>query len=477
MDNTSQANHLKKEIMIKLIKAFYSEDFEKNVRMVPYAMRPKGAEVPYRCCIYKERAIIKDRLIAMLGFSIECDDETVLLSEYAQQAVERENPDKNCLTVLEAACKGCVPSRIFVTELCQGCIARPCQNTCKFGAISIVNGKSVIDGAKCKNCKMCIPSCPYNAIVKITVPCEQACPVNAIAKDENGHAMIDFDKCIFCGKCIEACPFGAVHEKSQLIDVLSKIKVGKKVVAMLAPSIVGQFPGTIKQLKTALLKVGFHDVFEVAQGADVTSKNEAEEFSEKMEKGQAFMTTSCCAGYNQLIKKHLPEIEPYVSSTKTPLYYTTEIAKTKYQDAVLVFVSPCLAKRTEVFSNPDIDYVLNFNELGLVFVAQKIEIMNCEETEFENDSSKYGREFGISGGVTEAVKAFSTETNEIKPCIINGLNKDTIKQLKNMAKNGKCEGCNLVEVMCCEGGCVGGNATVNSAKIVTKAIKNANNPQ
>ena len=79
MNNAGQAIHLKKEILVRIIKAFLSDDFEEQTRLIPYAMRPKGMEVPYRCCIYKERAIIKDRTIAGLGFPIEEDDERVSL--------------------------------------------------------------------------------------------------------------------------------------------------------------------------------------------------------------------------------------------------------------------------------------------------------------------------------------------------------------------------------------------------------------
>ncbi len=471
MNNNSQAIHLKKEILIRLVKAFFSENFPQNARLIPYDMRPKGSEVPYRCCIYKERAILKDRCIAGLGFAIEEDDETRLLSDYAQKALEREIPQNDPLTVLDAACKGCVPSRVYVTNLCQGCVARPCQSTCKFGAISIVDGKSVIDGTKCKNCKMCISACPYNAIVKLVVPCEDACPVGAIAKDENGHAKIDFDICINCGKCIDACPFAAVHEKSQIIDILRRIKEGKKVIAMIAPSIVGQFPGSIYQLKSAIKKAGFYDVYEVAQGADITSLNEAKEFAERMERGEKFMTTSCCAGYNQLIKKHMPEIKPYVSTTKTPLFYTAELVKNKVPDSITVFVSPCVAKRTEGMENPNIDFVMNYEELGALFVGRKIEILSCEEEKFDKESSKQGRNFGVTGGVAKAVQDASDKQDSIKPCIISGLNKDSIKQLKKMAKDGcNSDGCNLVEVMCCEGGCVRGNATINNSRSAYKVL-------
>ncbi|RAI15806.1 MAG: Fe-hydrogenase large subunit family protein [Candidatus Melainabacteria bacterium] len=468
MNNTGNSIHLKKEILIRLVKAFFSEDFEKKTRLIPFDMRPKGAEVPYRCCIYKERAILKDRVIAGLGFAIEDDDETVSLSEYAKKSLDREKPEENPLTVLGAACKGCVPKRIFVTDLCQGCVARPCKSTCKFGAIDVVNGKSVIDSSKCKACKMCISACPYNAIVKVAVPCEDNCPVNAIEKNEDGTARIDFEKCISCGRCVSACPFGAVHEKSQLIEVLKMLKNKEEITLMFAPAIVGQFPGSVGQLKSAIRKVGFTNVYEVAQGADITTVNEAEELKERLDEGQDFMTTSCCAGYNEFIKKHLPEIKPYESTTKTPLYYTAEIAKREHPNAKTVFVSPCVAKKREAQENENVDYVLNAEELGALFIGLQIEIMNCEESEEDISASKQGRNFAVSGGVANAVDFCAN--CEVKPVVINGINKDTIRQLKKYAQCGKCEEGNLVEVMCCEGGCIRGNATITDTKTAKKLL-------
>ena len=495
MNNAGQAIHIKKEILVRIIEAFFSDNFEEQTRLIPYIMRPKGMEVPYRCCVYKERAIIKDRAIAGLGFSIEDDDETVSLAKYAKKALERDKISEKNLTVLQAACKGCSTNRIYVTDLCQGCVARPCLSSCKFGAISIENGRSVIDDSKCKKCQMCVKACPYNAIVKISVPCEDACPVGAIKKDETGFASIDFEKCINCGKCISACPFGSVHERSQIVDILKAIKSDKKVIAMIAPSIAGQFPGNIYQLKSAIIKSGFDDVYEVAQGADITANTEAKEFTERMlgvnewvtdwvnEGGyeeepspdghvqRNFMTTSCCAGYNQLVKKHLHEIEPYVSETKTPLYYTAEIVKKDYPDAVTVFVSPCVAKRAESFENKNIDYVMNYEELGALFVAKRIQITECDEGKYQKEASKQARNFGVSGGVADSVKASLKDESSIKPYIINGLNKDSIKQLKKFAQTGECDGgCNLVEVMCCDGGCIGGNATMNTQRTAKKQI-------
>lgn len=472
MYNAGQAIHLKKEILVRLIKAFLSDNFEENTRLIPFKMRKKGTEVPYRCCIYKERAILKDRTIAGLGFQIEEDDETVSLATYAKKALERTEIDDKNLTVLQVACKGCAPSQIVVTDLCQGCVARPCLSSCKFGAISIKEGKSTIDASKCKKCQMCMKTCPYNAIVRRTVPCEDACPVGAIKKDEKGFAIIDFEKCINCGRCISACPFGAVHEKSQIIDILKAMKSDKKVAALIAPSLAGQFPGNIYQLKSAMLKAGFDEVFEVAQGADVTAQNEAKEFEEIIVKNkQNFMTTSCCAGYNELIKKHLPEIKPFVSNIKTPLFYTSEMVKSKNPDITTVFISPCVAKRVESFENSNVDYVMNFEELGALLVAKKIEIFDCDETEIEQESSKQGRSFGVSGGVADAVQKSLKNEDIVKPYIINGLDSESIKILKKFVVDNKCdENCNLVEVMCCDGGCIAGNATINNKKTAKKLI-------
>lgn len=469
-NSENQTKHLKREILAKIIEAFLKGNFEENVRLIPYEMRPKGCEVPYRCCVYKERAIIKDRVIAGLGISIENDDEKTLLSTYAKQALEREKPDENCLTVLEAACKGCIPSRVFVTNLCQGCVARQCVNSCKFGAISIVNGKSIIDGSKCKGCMQCIKACPYNAIVKLRVPCEDSCPVNAIAKDENGHAKIDFDKCITCGKCVTACPFAAVHEKSQVIDVLKNIQAGKKVIALIAPAIVGQFSCAPQQLHTAIKKSGFYEVYEVAQGADITTRHEAEDFKRRMACGEKFMTTSCCAGYIQLVQKHLAQMKPFITDSQTPLYYTSEIVKKEHPDCVCVFFSPCSAKRKEAKSNPFIDYVINFEELGAWFTATKTDISKCEGSEFKNKASRESREYAISGGVAKAVATLVDDETGFKHHCINGLNKQSIEELKKFAKNNECEFGNLVEVMSCEGGCIAGNGTIKPPKTAVKQI-------
>lgn len=465
MDKQNTISNLKEDILINVIKAFDTENFEESARKIPYVMRPKNTEVALRCCIYKERAIIKDRAIAALGFSNEDDDETVSLSSYAKAATERKKPDEKMLTVLQAACKGCVPNRVHVTDMCQGCVARPCTQSCPFGAIKLVEGRSTIDATKCKNCMRCVNVCPYNAIAKIRVPCEDVCPVDAIKKDATGAASIDFDACISCGKCVGDCPFGAINEKSQIIDVLMKMKTGEQVVALVAPSIAGQFENAeMGQIKTALEKAGFLDVIEVAYGADITIKHEGECFVDRMDQGDEFMTTSCCSAYNQLVEKHLPEIKKFVASSKTPVNYTAEFAKKERPYSVSVFISPCTSKRKEGQADPHIDYVLNFNEIRDLFVARGIDPSKCKSGDFRQKSSHQARNFPKTGGVAGAVTDYlHPQDIEPTPYFIDGINKNSIRELKKIATEGKCEQGNLIEVMGCKNGCLGGNATIMPA--------------
>ena len=212
-------------------------------------------------------------------------------------------------------------------------------------------------------------------------------------------------------------------------------------------------------------------MFEVAEGADITAVNEAAEFAERMERNEKFMTSSCCAGYKQLIKKHLPEIKPFVSDTQTPLYYTAELVKKKFPDSVIVFISPCVAKRAECYENKSVDFVMNFEELDALFTAKEIDVSKCEETPFHKESSKYARSFGVTGGVTNAIKAALNSSTDVTSCIINGLNKDTIGKLKSFACAGESDDSfNMVEVMFCPGGCIGGSAVIAEPKAAKKAV-------
>ena len=444
-------------LLAKLVRMWREDKLVENIDRLPIELSPRKSKVKGRCCVHKERAVWKYKSLPLLGFDMTDEkDELTPLSYYAQAAVTRKvNPKESILTVIDEACSSCVQVNYEITNLCRGCVARSCYMNCPKDAIHFKNnGQAEIDHDKCISCGKCHQSCPYHAIVYIPVPCEDVCPVKAISKDEYGVEHIDETKCIYCGKCINACPFGAIFEISQVFDILQSIKRGEKVVAMVAPAILGQFSEPIEQIYGALKAVGFSDVIEVAQGAMVTTEKEAHELEEKLEEGQPFMTTSCCPSYIQLSKKHIPEIEKYISTTKSPMYYTAEIVKAKDPEAKTVFIGPCIAKRKEATYHDNVDYVMTFEELGSVLDGFDIDVNKIEPYPMAFNSVKEAHGFAQDGGVTQAVKVFLDKAN-LPALKVANLNKKNIAMLKVYAKTGKCPA-PFIEIMACEGGCASG---------------------
>ena len=462
------AIYIRRELLIRLVRAFDDGTLREELDHIPVKLRPKDMQSS-RCCIYHDRAVLKYRLMALLGVCPEDEeDEAKTLASYFDDMVERIGATLDGqaekvrsvqppLSVCGSACSGCPDAKIVSTSNCRGCFSRPCTFTCPKKAITVVNGQSVIDSAKCIKCGKCITACPYHAIVKTTVPCEEACPVGAIRKNAQGVAEIDFEKCIFCGKCFNACPFSAVMERSQLLDVLEAMKRGERLVAMVAPSADRQFPGTIEQLLTACSKAGFSDVIEVALGAEMTTEHETAEFVERMAKDpNTFMTTSCCPAYVNLIAKHMPELVGHVSLTPSPMVYTREIVKAKDPELKTVFVGPCVAKRSEA-RRKDVDYVLSFEELGAILAGRRIDVMACEAWPVPRPANPTARNFARSCGVTEAVLTEATAKIpdfKLNAKQINGIDRKSCTMLKLYA-SGKLP-VNFLEVMACSGGCVNG---------------------
>ncbi|MDR2435694.1 MAG: 4Fe-4S binding protein [Puniceicoccales bacterium] len=453
----------KREILVRLIRAFISgQDFPEDVQRISDEF---GTD-------QRERSICRALAMSAMGLPLEGDGGELPLNQCARRSLERENVVSPPLTVLRCACNGCESSRIRVTDLCQNCVDKPCIASCKFGAIGNDGTRSVIDVKKCKKCSACVRACPYGAIVKTIVPCENVCPVGAIGKDEEGRATIDFSKCISCGKCIAACPFETIQPRSQVIDVLKAIKSKRKVIALAAPALFGQFSCSAGKLHAAIKKIGFALVYEVAIGAELTSLHEAKDLEERLGRGEKFMTTSCCAAYGGLVKKHIPELKPFVSTAGTPLFYTAKYVKKEHADGVLVFISPCLAKYEEVFANEDVDYVLNFEEIGALFDALSIVAGECAEENFDYETAKEAREFALSGGVSRAIQSAHGDGGaKVQFAAINGIDREAVKDLKRFAQAGECDGGNVLEVMSCPGGCVGGGLACCPVAAATRCVK------
>jgi len=476
-NNNSSA--LKRNILAEIVKMQFSgklndEKTVNEINNLPEILVPNNS-TPFRS-IELDREFVKLKTIARLGFSLEEVDSSKPLSYFVQEAYKREKPTFPMLTMIKEPCNACKKPQHFVTNLCQSCLARPCEVNCPKKAIEVTT-QAKIDESKCINCGICVQNCPYDAIKKTIVPCEKECPVNAITKDENGKESIDYSKCIFCGKCMSNCPFGAVMDKSQLFDVVKHIMNGKKVVAMYAPAIGAQFKAKSGQLEEALKQSGFSKVWEVAIGADITADKESREFVERMENGKKLMTTSCCPAYVRAVQIHIPELAECVSETFSPMIYTAQVAKKEDPDCITVFVGPCLAKRREGFDSDIIDYVLSVEEINALFQAKAIDITKIEikEDSIPTDyvTTVSGRNFAKTAGVAESVRVRLTDEEKkiLKPLVINGLTKDSMKTLTKFGQMnaGKipfaADTPNLVEVMACEGGCIAGPLVITNPKL------------
>ena len=459
------------KLLSRLVAMWNKNELIEKIDSMPIEMYPRNQKPKGRCCIHKERAVVKYKTMAMLGFTMK-DEKSEMdnLSYYAAKMLKRKNVDLSdgkILHVMDEACSSCVKINYEVSNLCRGCVLRPCYTNCPKDAIVYdKEGKAHIDHDKCISCGKCHQVCPYHAIIYMPVPCEEACPVKAISKDEFGVEHIDAEKCIYCGKCLNACPFGAIFDKCEVFDVLNRIRDNRKVVAMVAPAVLAQFGKPIPQVYGALKAIGFSDIVEVAYGAEETIRREAEELQEKIEEGQPFMTTSCCPAYVNLAKKHIPEIVKYVSSTGSPMHYTAKYVKENCEDAVTVFISPCASKKAEGASDENVDFVLTFRELDAVIQGLRIDIESCMPYTPVKHASRDAHNFAKTAGVFTAVKNHIGK-EDLEGVVIADLNKKNIAMLKGYAKTAKCPG-KLVEVMSCPGGCITGPCSCSTPGEATR---------
>lgn len=440
----NNSNAIKRDILVRLLKLQLAKKLDTPlVNAIPMEVIPKDS-VPFSCCIYHDRHLIKMRALARMGFSVEDYDETKNLSDYAREALGRKELTFPMLTILEEACNACVKQDFVVTNACQGCFARPCSMNCPKKAIDVKH-HAHIDPEKCIHCGLCEKNCPYHAIIKITVPCEASCPVGAISKASDGHEVIDWHKCIYCGNCMRECPFGAMMDKSQAVDVVARIMSGQKVVAMYAPAIASQFKVTHHQLEKGIKEAGFSEVLEVALGADICATNEAREFEERMEQGEPLMTTSCCPSYVRAVRRHVKALEPCISETRSPMYYTGEMARKLFPGAVTVFIGPCLSKKREGMDLDVIDYVLTVEELDALFMAMDIVLANIaaddkakvsatDELGLSAARARASGIEGISGGVAKDERARGEELSS--KAVSNEVNKSDATKEKATGESG-----------------------------------------
>lgn len=462
---------IRRRVLAEIARLAYAGELEKhniNEILVDNIVTSDGPR--YRCCVHKERAVLKDRIKLSLAQPLE-----IGLAEAAQNALSGQVADIPIINIMPEACDQCPIDKFLVTNACRNCVAHNCIASCPKKAITVVQNQAYIDKNLCIECGLCKKSCLYGAIVEISRPCERACELNAIKADKERRAFIDYEKCVQCGGCKVACPFGAIGEQSFLVQLIQQIKGKNRVYAILAPAFIGQFGLKVKpaQVVNALKKAGFHDVKEVAFGADIVTLEEAKEFLINVPAKQSYMTTSCCPSFVELVQKHLPNLSEKVSSTVSPMIATGKVIKAEDKEAVVVFIGPCTAKKVEAKKYPEyIDYVLTFEETEALLIGAGIEVNKLEEECFATVASRDGNAFARAGGVVQAVLDAAAQLDpnmEIKPYRAEGLH-NCRTALKDV-EEGKFDA-NFFEGMACSGGCVGGPGVLNDVRVSTKLVDN-----
>ncbi len=429
---------IKYKVLKEVARLAWEDSLLENVTEIPVTLAP-GKIPTMRCCVYKERAILAERV---------------------RLAVGGNRHNRKVIQVIGIACEDCPAGGYEVTSACRGCLAHRCEEACKKEAISFDRQqKAYIDKTKCVECGACAKACPYTAIHNYKRPCEQSCKVKAISMGKDKEAVIDYEKCIACGACVYTCPFGAITDRSYILDVIDMILKSKQnteynVYALIAPSVAGQFPYVrIGQVITGIKELGFKGVAEVARGADMVAWEESRELEER-----GFLTSSCCPAFVSYVEKNFPQLTEHISNRLSPAGTIAKYLKEREPSCKTVFIGPCTAKKTE-FQRAEyaglIDSVITFEELQALFDSKDIELERLAETPIE-DASPYGRRFARSGGVAEAVTRSLEERGsgfEVNAISCSGIEECRAALLR--ASKGVLNA-NFIEGMACPEGCVGG---------------------
>ncbi len=452
----TKVQHLKYKVLRSVARHEFEGDLMESISDIPKEI-VKGKEATMRCCIYKEQAVVTERVKLAIG---------------------GPKDDDHIIQVLDIACDECPVAGYNVTEACRGCIAHRCEDVCKRGAITFdKNQKAIIDKDKCIECGQCAKVCPYSAIHNFRRPCENACKIKAISMDdENKKAEIDYDKCISCGACVYQCPFGAIQDRSFILDVIRMIKASEnntkyKVYAVVAPSISSQFSyAKLGQVVAGIKKLGFYSVVEAALGADMVAMSESRELLEK-----GFLTSSCCPGFVKYVETAFPNMAMHVSHNPSPMVAVAQYMRKVDENIKIVFIGPCTAKKAEFQlekTEGAVDAVITFEELQALFDSRDLDLDTLEEDVLDN-ASYFGRIFARSGGlrdaVAEAIKEQELDESKYNPIACDGIEEcklALLKASKNVLPN------NFIEGMACTGGCIGGaGCLTHGAKDKTEVDK------
>lgn len=434
----TKVQELKYRVLREVARRAWGDTLMESVMDIPKIIAP-GKVPEIRCCVYKEQAILAERVKLAMG----------------------GGTGSNVIQVIDIACDDCPAVGYQVTASCRGCLAHRCEASCRRGAISFNHKHEAhIDKTKCVECGMCAKVCPYSAIVNLKRPCQVACKIKAIDINDDNAARIDNEKCIACGACVYQCPFGAISDRSFIINVIDMLKRSEnntkyKVYALVAPAVGSQMTyAKLGQIITGIKELGFYTTIEVALGADIVAQEESRELVQK-----GFLTSSCCPAFVKYVKTAFPELAEHISHNPSPMVALAKYIKKHDDSARIVFIGPCTAKKAEARLEevkPFVDAVITFEELQALFDSKDIDLTSLEEGVLDN-ASYFGRIFARSGGlsdaVVQAIKEQGLDDFDLKACVCDGIEECKAALLR---KSRNALDANFIEGMACISGCIGG---------------------
>ena len=310
-----------------------------------------------------------------------------------------------------------------------------------------------LDKEKCKACTNCLKRCPTEAI-----------------RVRGGRAHIIDERCIDCGECIRVCDY---HAKYAQTDPLASINRFKYKIALPAPALYGQFKHLISasQVLEGLLKMGFDDVFEVAEGADIVTRAIRERMR-NIDHSHYPIISSACPAIVRLIRVRFPDLIPHIIDVRQPMEVAAMVAKQEFckknnvppEEVGCFFITPCAAKMTAI-RNPighetsAVDGAISMLEIYGLLTSQ---LKNTSIDTNISRASAYGVGWANSGGEAAAV------------CPEHSMSVDGIENVIRVLEeieNDKLQDLVFFEGSACTGGCVGGPLTFENNYVARGAIR------
>jgi two-component system, NtrC family, sensor kinase len=296
--------------------------------------------------------------------------------------------------------------------------------------------------------------------------CVRECPVKAI-KVEGGQAVVIKERCIACGNCLKVCAQNAKWIRDSTGSAKELLASGRRIFACLAPSFPAAFadvaPGKVIAAVRAL---GFHEVWEVAFGAELTSR-EYTRFFEEAQRADRRVIASPCPAIVAYIEKYLPELCDALAPVVSPMIAVGKAIRQLHgPDVGVVFIGPCVAKKNEI-RDPAVagvvDCVLTNDELVRMLDEAGIALQELQESGFDGPRSYLGRAFPISGGLLKSA-GLSTDILENDIVITEGKDR-VLAALKELAQ-GQGDA-HFFDVLFCEG-CINGPKMLNDLSVFAR---------